>query len=40
MGCQTVGWTKDGYREYKLGDAEVKHLNCMERKGTTPQVER
>ena len=31
---------KGDYREYKLDEAEVAHLNCMEQKGVTPQVER
>lgn len=31
---------KDNYMEYKLDDSEVEYLNCLRRKGVTPQVDR
>lgn len=31
---------KDNYNDYKLGEAEVAYLACVESKGVTPQVKR
>lgn len=30
---------KDNYRDYKLDEAEIAHLDCMKQKGVTPRIE-
>ncbi|PSN18069.1 hypothetical protein C7271_14450 [filamentous cyanobacterium CCP5] len=37
---QKVFDVKNDYRAYKLDEAEIQHLDCMQQKGVIPQIER